>query len=158
MCVSRNKQNRMYRTYLPHLFHFFTYFFFLFFFYLAEQCSRYRGKVWFLLDVSENAKADSTSNPGLPNLQKYDILRDQIRKFAEDLNSGPKPQDVEIGIVSYTGNLQSNRATVRLTTPLTPVGTLASRLSSQQSYRLIPDGVLTNVSMFFPNTEHQTTH
>ena len=109
--------------------------------------------MWFLLDVSENAQGDSTSNQALPSLQKYDILRNQIRQFAEKLNSGALPQDVEIGIVSYTGNLQTGRDVDRLTAPLTPVGTLAYQLDNQQNFRLIPDGVLTNVSMQFAQAD-----
>ena len=110
------------------------------------DCSSYRGKVWFVLDVSENAKADATSDQSLPLLQKYDILRNQIISFADDLTTGPLPQDVEFGIVSYTGNLQAGRATARQTAPLTPLGTLANQLRDQQDFRLIPDGDLTLVS------------
>ena len=113
----------------------------------TEECSRYRGKVWFLLDVSENAKADATSNPSLPPMQRYDILREQLTSFADDLATGPLPQDVELGIVSFTGNLQAGRAMARQTAPLTPVGTLANQLRDQQGFRLVPDGDLTLVSI-----------
>ena len=110
------------------------------------DCSSYRGKVWFVLDVSENAQAVATSDQSLPRLQWYDVLREQLISFADDLTTGPLPQDVELGIVSFTGDLQAGRATARQTAPLTPVGTLANQLRNQQHFRLIPDGDLTLVS------------